>query len=82
MVEGIALVCTDGLMRVALRGYRDSVEFVEGADGIWLSESGEPVRIGDRGPQPVKTEALEEFICPQDVMESLLGSLQAASPAA
>ena len=82
MVEGIALVCTDGLMRVALRGCRDSVEFVEGADGIWLSESGEPVRIGDRAPQPVKTDAWEEFICPQDVMASLLGSLEAASPAA
>ena len=82
IVEGIALVCTDGLMRVALRGCRDSVEFVEGADGIWLSESGEPVRIGDRAPQPAKSVEWDELICPQDVMASLLGTLEAAYPAA
>jgi hypothetical protein len=76
IVEGIALVCTDGFMRVALRGCRDSVEFVAGPDGSWISESGEPVRIGDQVPQLVKTNALDEFICPQDVMERLLSALQ------
>jgi hypothetical protein len=75
MVEGIALVCTDGFMRVALRGCRDSVEFVAGSDGTWLSESGEPVRIGDQAPQPVRTNALDEFICSPDVMERLMSAL-------
>ena len=89
MVEGIALVCTDGLMRVALRGCRDSVEFVAGPEGTWLSESGEPVQIGDQVPQLVKTNGLDDFICPQDVLERLLSSVEAnaglalsASPAA
>ena len=77
MVEGIALVCTDGLMRVALRGSRDSAEFVAGPEGTWLSESGEPVQIGDQAPQLVKTNTLDEFICPQDVMERLMTALQA-----
>lgn len=76
MVEGIALVCTDGFMRVALRGCRDSVEFVAGPDGTWLSESGEPVRIGDKVPQLVRTNALDEFICPPDVMERVMSALQ------
>jgi hypothetical protein len=82
MVEGIALVCTDGLMRVALRGCRDSVEFVAGAEGTWLSESGEPVQIGDHAPQLVKKSALDDFICPQDVMERLMSTLQADAGAA
>lgn len=77
MVEGIALVCTDGLMRVALRGCRDSVEFVAGPEGTWLSESGEPVQIGDQVPQLVKMNGLDDFICPQDVLERLLSSVQA-----
>jgi len=76
-VEGIALVCTDGLMRVALRGCRDSVEFVAGPDGTWLSEAGEPVEIGDDAPQQLRSSALDDFICPQDVMERLLSTLQA-----
>jgi len=78
MVEGIALVCTDGLMRVALRGCRDSVEFIAGPEGTWLSESGETVRIGDRVPRLLKPAALDEFICPPDVMTRLLGAMQAA----
>jgi hypothetical protein len=78
MVEGIALVCTDGLMRVALRGCRDSVEFIAGPEGTWLSESGEPVRIGDRVPRLLKPATLDEFICPPDVMSRLLGAMQAA----
>ena len=82
MVEGVALVCTDGLMRVAIKGCRDSVEFIAGADGSWLSESGEPVQIGDRLPQLIKSEIMEDFLCPQDVMARLLGLLPAASPAA
>jgi len=76
MVEGIALVRTDGLMRVALRGCRDSVEFVAGPDGIWLSESGEPVGIGDQALQLVRTNTLDEFICPPDVMERVISALQ------
>lgn len=77
-VEGIALVRTDGLMRVALKGCRDSVEFVAASDGTWISESGERVRLGDHTPKPVKTHSLDEFLCPQDVMARLLGALQAA----
>jgi len=74
MVEAIVLMRTDELMRVALRGYRDAVEFVAGPDGTWLSESGEPVRIGDRLPQLVQMAAIDDFICPQDVMDRLLGA--------
>ena len=74
MVEAIVLMRTDELMRVALRGYRDAVEFVAGEDGTWLSESGEPVRIGSRLPQIVKMEAIDDFICSQDVMDQLLGA--------
>ena len=77
-VEGIELVRTDGLMRVAVRGCRDSVEFISRTDGTWLSESGEPVLIGDRVPQWVRPASLDEFICPQDVMDRLLGAVQAA----
>jgi len=65
-------------MRVALRGCRDSVEFIAGPDGTWLSESGEPVHIGDRVPRLVKPAGLDEFICPADVLSRLLGAMQAA----
>jgi hypothetical protein len=75
MVEGIALVCTDGLMRVALRGCRDSVEFVAGPDGTWLSESGETVHIGHDAPRPLKTDALDDFICSQEVLDRVLGRI-------
>jgi hypothetical protein len=67
-VEGIALVCTDGLMRVALRGYADSVEFIAGEDGTWLSESGEPVHIAEGTPRLMTAESLDEFICPPHVL--------------
>ena len=77
-VQGIALVRTDGLMRVALRGCRDSVEFIAGANGTWLSESGEPVRIGEHSARQIKAHTLDEFICPQDVLSRLVGALQAA----
>lgn len=75
MVEGLALVCTDGLMRVALRGCRDSVEFVAGPEGTWLSESGEPVQIGDDAPRPLKADSLDEFICPPEVLDRVLGQM-------
>lgn len=73
MVEGIALVCTDGLMRVALRGCRDAVELVARQDGTWIDESGEPVQIGSEAPRAVRTDALEEFICSQEVLDRVLG---------
>ena len=75
MVEGIALVCTDGFMRVALRGCRDAVEFVAGTDGTWLSESSEPVQIGQDVPRSVKADALDEFICSQEVLDRVLGRM-------
>jgi len=65
-------------MRVAVRGCRDSVEFIAGSDGTWLSESGEPVRIGNREPQLTRSASLDEFICPQDELARLLGTVQAA----
>ena len=79
-VEAIALVCSEGFIRVALRGCRDAVEFVAASDGTWLSESGELVRIGNQAPQPTKTEALDEYICPPDVIRSLLGRLPEGVP--
>jgi hypothetical protein len=78
MVEGIVLVCTDGLMRVALRGNRDAVEFVASSNGNWISESGEPVLIGHPASKFSQTGSTDEFICPQDVMNRLLDELQAA----
>jgi hypothetical protein len=77
MVEGIALVCTDGLMRVALRGCRDSVEFIARQDGTWIDESGEPVHIGHEAPRAIKTDSLEDFICPQEVLDQVLGTSSA-----
>ncbi len=74
MVEGLILVCTDGLMRVALRGGRDAVEFIAGPDGIWLSESGEPVQIGHQPLRRIQPDGLDEFICPEDVMHRVLAS--------
>lgn len=70
-VEGIVLARTDGWMRVAVRGCRDSVEFVAGPDGAWLSESGETVRLGNR-PVSAMAGALDEFICPQDLADRLV----------
>ena len=78
MVEGITLVRTDGLMRVALRGSHDAVEFVSGSNGTWISESGEPVLIGDRASRKSKSHSLDELLCPHDVMAQLLGEVQAA----
>lgn len=78
MVEGIALVRTDGLMRVALRGCHDAVEFVSSSDGTWLSESGQPVLIGDRATQKTKAHSLDELLCPHEVMTQLLVEVQAA----
>lgn len=70
-IEGIILARTDAWMRVAVRGCRDSVEFVAGPDGTWVSESGETVRIGSR-PGSTAGGALDEFICPQDLAERLV----------
>lgn len=70
-VEGIILARTDAYIRVAVRGCRDSVEFVAGPGGTWVSESGETVRIGNR-PVSAITKALDEFICPQDLAERLV----------
>ena len=78
MVEGITLVRTDGLMRVALRGSHDAVEFVSSSNGTWLSESGEPVLIGEHPSRKSKAHSLDELLCPHDVMAQLLGEVQAA----
>ncbi len=72
-IEGLILVRTDGLMRVALRGGRDAAEFIAGPEGIWLSESGEPVCIGDQVPRRIHLDGLDDFICPEDVMHRVLG---------
>jgi hypothetical protein len=77
-VEGVTLVRTDGLMRVALRGSHDAVEFVSGSDGSWLAESGEPVLIGERPSHKSRTHSLDELLCPHDVMTQLLGAVHAA----
>lgn len=72
-VEGIVLARTDTWMRVAVRGCRDSVEFVAGPDGTWVSESGETVRIGSR-PVSAVGGGLDEFICSQDLAERLVSA--------
>jgi hypothetical protein len=77
-VEGITLVRTDGLMRVAVRGSHDAVEFVSSSDGTWLSESGEPVLIGERASHKSKIHSLDELLCPHDVMTQLLDTAQVA----
>lgn len=69
-VEGIILARSETWMRVAVRGCRDSVEFVAGPDGTWVSESGETVQIGSRPVAAVAAD-LDEFICPRDLAERL-----------
>ena len=70
-IEGIVLARTENWMRVAVRGCRDSVEYTAGPEGSWISETGETVRIGNRSI--TSAEALDEFICPQDLVERLVG---------
>jgi len=74
-IEGIVLARTDEWIRVALRGCRDSVEFVAGPEGGWLSEAGEVVRFGEPAPQPRVVDSLDEFLCPQEVVSSLVSGL-------
>ena len=76
-VEGIVLARTEDGMRIALRGCRDSVEFVPGPGGTWISESGEVVHIGN----PVhgaSADSLDDFLCPQDLVARLVGTLEVA----
>jgi hypothetical protein len=77
-VEGIVLSRTEEWMRVAVRGHRDSVEFVAGPQDTWQSETGEVVRIGAHPRMTAASEAIEEFICPQDLARRLVGSLEVA----
>lgn len=78
IVEGIVLVRSEEGIRIALRGCRDSVEFVARPDGTWLSESGEIVRIGSQSPDAASGESLEDFLCPQDLVARLVGTLDMA----
>lgn len=77
-VEGIVLARTEEWMRVALRGCRDSVEFVPGPADTWHSETGEIVRIGAHPARPA-TDNLDDFICPQELVERLVGTLDLAA---
>ena len=71
-IEGIVLARTEEWIRVALRGCRDSVEFLAGPDGSWYAESGEPVRFGEPAPQTTTSECLDEFLCPQELISRLV----------
>jgi hypothetical protein len=77
-VEGIVLARTEEWMRVAVRGYRDSVEFVARPQGTWQSETGEAVHIGAHPRVQATAETLDEFICPQELAQHLVGSLDMA----
>jgi hypothetical protein len=77
-VEGIVLARAEEWMRVAVRGYRDSVEFVAGPHDTWQSDTGEVVRIGAHPRVPATAEAIEEFICPQELAQHLVGTLDLA----
>lgn len=77
-VEGIVLARSEEGMRIALRGCRDSVEFVARPDGTWLSETGEIVRIGSQSADASPGESLEDFLCPQDLVARLVGTLDMA----
>ena len=78
-VEGIVLARTEDSMRVAVRGWRDSVEFVPGPGDTWETETGEVVRIGAHPRVSPSVEGLDEFICPQELAQHLVGSLEMAS---
>jgi len=78
-VEGIVLARTEDSMRVAVRGWRDSVEFVPGPGDTWESETGEVVHIGAHPRVPATIEGLDEFICPEELARHLVGSLETAS---
>jgi len=77
-VEGVVLARTEDTMRVAVRGYRDSVEFVAGPQNTWQSDTGEVVRIGAHPRVAVTTESLDEFICPQELAQHLVGGPEMA----
>ena len=77
-VEGIVLARTEEWMRVAVRGYRDSVKFVAGPQDTWQSETGEVVHIGAHTREQATAETLDEFICPQELVQHLVGSLEMA----
>ncbi|MBZ5578480.1 MAG: hypothetical protein LAP40_18100 [Acidobacteriia bacterium] len=77
-VEAIVLSRSEEGMRIALRGCRDSVEFVAGPGGTWVSESGEIVRMGNNPLYRTAADALDEFLCPQDLVERLVGTLDVA----
>lgn len=72
-VEGIVLARTEQWIRVAIRGCRDSAEFVAGPSGSWISESGDAVRLGDPLPQAEAPDSLDDFLCPQDLIARLVG---------
>jgi hypothetical protein len=73
-VQAVVLARTDQSMRLALRGYRDCVEFTAGPDRTWISESGEIARIGGDHSRTAATETLDEFLCPQDLVAQLMSA--------
>ena len=60
-MEGITLWQAGGMMRVAVRGRDDAVEFVRALNGTWVSEDCEPVRIEFDPLHPPAAKLAEPF---------------------
>jgi hypothetical protein len=74
-VEGVTLVRTANLMRVAVKGSDDAAEFIN-VHGTWISEDCEPVTI-EYGPRrtPITTLSEADCICPRELAARLIDLL-------
>lgn len=72
-IQGIVLHRTDETLRVATRELGDVVEF-RSAQGLWVSEGGEPARIEFEWQRQSSQEDLAEsdFICSHDLAAMLV----------
>jgi len=74
-IEGVTLVRTANMMRVAVKGSEDAAEFIN-VHGTWISEDCEPVTMeyGPRRNAPT-TLAEADCICPRELAARLIDLL-------
>ena len=74
-IEGVTLVRTANMMRVAVKGCDDAAEFIN-VHGTWISEDCEPVTL-EYGPRRTAPATLSEAdcICSRDLAARLIDLL-------
>ena len=74
-IEGVTLVRTANMIRVAVKGSEDAAEFIN-VHGTWISEDCEPVTI-EYGPRRKAPATLSEAdcICPRALAAVLIDLL-------